>query len=392
MGILTATPNRLVYVYNSLLPSPAANSVHVMNFCEALADQGFKVTLLTQTASSPIDKEELYKYYGVKSNFDIVTFNVHWLPIGRQLVLALLSVFFILRNRIDLVYGRSILGVGLSAICTSVPTIFEIHNLIHQRTRLERILFYRLLRQRNLLKIVVITKKLQEDFAKELSDQTTLKKFVVLPDCATRRDLSDAERITLSGDYKVNIGYTGSLYKGKGADFVIKIASALPEYAFHVVGGNKEQIANLAKRAGSNVFFYGFQPNRKIPYFIINFDICLLPNELKVFGHGSDKVTSTEDIGKYTSPLKLFEYMAYGRAIIASDIPVLREVINEKTCIFANVGDVNDWRNKIHLLVNGPKQRDVLAKNAAQEFLRSYSWQKRASTIAQFFEQSQTRS
>ena len=74
------------------------------------------------------------------------------------------------------------------------------------------------------------------------------------------------------------------------------------------------------------------------------------------------------DITKFTSPLKLFDYLSMGKIIICSDIQVLKEVIKDKeNAIFVkNYKNIFAWKSKIHKLKNQPQKQFIMSKNNYQ--------------------------
>jgi len=90
--------------------------------------------------------------------------------------------------------------------------------------------------------------------------------------------------------------------------------------------------------------------------------------------------SSGGDIAKYLSPMKLFEYMACGRAIISSDLPVLREILNDENAVLLPPDDLTTWVTAIRDLSTNPEQRARLAAQAQQDVIQ-YSWRARAQNI-----------
>ena len=88
------------------------------------------------------------------------------------------------------------------------------------------------------------------------------------------------------------------------------------------------------------------------------------------------------NISDFTSPLKLFEYMSHRKPIIASDLPVIREVLNEKNSILVKCDDIDLWINSIKDLKN-LKNRDLIANQALSDFY-NYNWKNRAFLILKF--------
>jgi glycosyltransferase involved in cell wall biosynthesis len=86
----------------------------------------------------------------------------------------------------------------------------------------------------------------------------------------------------------------------------------------------------------------------------------------------------------YCSPLKMFEYMAAGRAILSSDLPVLHEVLNDKNAVFCQPEVVSDWLPAFSAIIADKGRRETLAGQARQD-ANQYSWQVRAQRALEGF-------
>ena len=80
----------------------------------------------------------------------------------------------------------------------------------------------------------------------------------------------------------------------------------------------------------------------------------------------------------------MFEYMAAGRAILTSDLPVLREVLNENNAFFYAIEDFDDLKAKFTLLLNDAGLRAQLASQARTD-VAQYTWQERMQKIVKRF-------
>ena len=120
---------------------------------------------------------------------------------------------------------------------------------------------------------------------------------------------------------------------------------------------------------------YGFIPQSEVWKYLNALDVCLLPNQKVVHSYGADH--KGQNISDYTSPLKMFDYMAHGKAIISSDLPVLREVLNESCAVFAEADKPKQWLKAIERL-SDLTEREALAKNAKDRFDFHYQWRQRA--------------
>lgn len=360
---------KLLYISSAIIPSTTANSIHVMKMCQALANAGNQVCLIAKKSNSGCDN--IYEYYNIKNNFEIKYLD-------SSTFVYLLKLLKILNEiRPDFIYGRFLHGCTLSVLL-GYPTMYEVHDLSFGKTFLSKISFYFLRKSANFRKLVAITYSLQKDVLKKYKDLCP-KQTLVLPDGADipRLDLS-TNRLHNYEKAKLNIGYMGGMQKGKGVDIVVALANEIPHHYFHVVGGVGHDIEFWkSKCLHSNIFFYGFVGQSELKDYVNYFDICLLPNQKEVFvGTGDIK----KDIGKYTSPLKLFEYISYKKPIVASDLDVIREVLNHDNSVLVPPDDIEKWKKAIFYLED-PIERQKIGEHAFRDFVKNYTWDKRAQKI-----------
>jgi glycosyltransferase involved in cell wall biosynthesis len=375
----------IVYASSSQIPSETANSIHTMKMCAAFASQGLSVTLLARGGTLNLgDDGSVFAYYGVQPSFAIATLrwpSHRWggLIYRREARHFLEACGF----KIDLVYGRSVHAVQ-AALCIRLPCVIEIHA---PPTGLLRKLVERsLLRDPVLRAAVFISRALREEYVRLFPWLQTRVRLLVSPDGSDPSDVGAALASTLvpwpSRPGCLQVGYAGHFYQGKGVDLIVQVASLLPAADFHVLGGTQTEIASLtAKGLPRNLFLHGFVPPSDVSYYLQRFDVVLLPNARKVSPYSRRRRTRS-DIGRWTSPLKLFEYMASGKAIIASDVPVLREIlVDGVNCRLAPPEEPQAWAS---VLASLDKDRALIARlgeAAKRELLAKYTWQRRAAAL-----------
>lgn len=164
--------------------------------------------------------------------------------------------------------------------------------------------------------------------------------------------------------------YTGSPYKEKGVLTLAKACEKLKGVKCVFVGGNEDEpefikLRKVAKR--STVIPY--VRHTEIPKYIAKAALLVIPNSAK------DKAFSED-----TSPLKLFEYMASGKKILASDVPATRAILDESTAWFFKADDADDLRKKI---IEALRSKDAKGKRASR-VVTKYSWKLRAKAILSF--------
>ena len=159
---------------------------------------------------------------------------------------------------------------------------------------------------------------------------------------------------------------------------IVEMAERCRWADFHLVGGTDEDVACWRDRLRSveNVKVYGFVPLSETGGYRLACDVLLAPYQEHVAVQGGG------DTSAWMSPLKVFEYMAAGRAILCSDLPVLREVLtDETTALLCSPGDLTSWVTALERLRDDAGFREQLGRNARAEYLSKYTWKARAEKV-----------
>ncbi len=367
----------IVYAANVLLPSKVAGSVHVMKMCHAFCKNGHELTLVTRGISvnqdETISSIDPYKYYDVDPIFKIKQNSSHISIFKIGILLSLIkSFFYILKTKLDLVYGRDLQLCFLLTLFGK-KTVFEIHQPIDDLGRLNKYMFNYLVYHKKCVKIVVITKSLLQWYSKKYTKN--VKKFYVAADGADPLKCKSEKDI----DKKISIGYVGHFYKGKGLEIISNLPKVFKGVDFYIIGGTGEELIYWKKELGTmkNVYMPGHVNQKKVKEYLCKFDIVLAPFQNTINPYGN-----STNISNWTSPLKVFEYMSSGAAIIASDLPVLKEILdNDINCIMCEHDNVNDWIKAIERLSNDRSLMLKISTNAKIKFLKEYTWASRADNI-----------
>jgi glycosyltransferase involved in cell wall biosynthesis len=370
---------RIHYLWGGRLPSQLANAVHVMKMCAGLAAAGHEVTLYHSSppvASSVWELDELFAQYGLSRSFQLTNISSRPGPF-RHLFALQAALRARQRPPADLVYSRY-LPAGAWASLLGLPTIQEFH--VPPDTASARAYLRMLLAGRGCRKLIVITHALEC----RLQSQIPMHRWrdvLVEADGVNVEEFRAAAAQPAPSDMVPHmqqrplIGYVGSLHPGKGAELINPIAQRVPNAQFVVVGGPDELAAAYRDQSTAanitNVAWLGYRPNALVPRYIQACDVLLLPNQPKVILLGK------QDIGQWTSPLKLFEYMAAGKIIIASNLPVLTEVLNEGNAVLCDPSNPDEWANIVRGVVQGRVDYRSRATRAQLD-VEHYTWVKRA--------------
>ena len=365
----------VVAIAGSTIPSDTANSLQVMKACQALVQIGHEVTLLVPGSKNL--SVDLKSHYGLQTDFPI-----EWLSALSRRRFTWDSVHRARALKADLVYSwfpqSAVFG-----LLRRLPVVFEIHI---QPTGLFGPLWHRAFAKvRGRKRLVSITRALsntlERDFRMHLAPEEVviapngvdLERFASLPNpVAARRQTGLREALTVM--------CTGHLYAGRGVELFLSLAKSFPQAQFVWVGGRPEDVDTWRLRAESNnVTFTGFIPNRDLPLYQAAADLLLMPYSRSIMGS-----SGTADSASVASPMKMFEYMAAGRAIVSADLPVIREVLHEESAVFCQPDHIEKWRFEIEKLLADETRRDELG-NQARRDVEGYTWVARAKRIMNNF-------
>ncbi len=326
---------KIAIIYPETLPSQKARTVTVVKTASTLGEIS-KTTLICEKDGSNID--DICSYYGVQKTFSLI-------KITKKLFIRSNKIFnfFLARHlrgvNYDVVYVRH-LKTAQYLIKQGFNVIFEAHEIFADSAldnkkkaveNIEKFVY------KNSKGIVFISQTLKEEFEKHF----VLPQSIVLPLCFSEQ-VADADKKEF--DVLNEVYYIGSFQVWKGVDTLIKSAKYLPvnsKIKLIGSGGNEEALKALVKELGvdDNVEFLGRMPHAKVEELLkTKTRICVLPNNTSVFD-------------KFTSPLKLFEYMASFNAVVASDIPSIKEITNGVALEF-RAGDGMDLGEKLTYLLN----------------------------------------
>ncbi|MBU7032709.1 MAG: glycosyltransferase family 4 protein [Theionarchaea archaeon] len=174
----------------------------------------------------------------------------------------------------------------------------------------------------------------------------------------------------LQGDYV--IGLIGNIIWSKGFETLIPLCEELKKAGnnptFLIVGGGpfRDQFQQIIKEhtMESNFVLTGHVPHEKIPLYLEKIDI----------GLALQRPTHYNNI--IATPTKLFEYMAHGIPVIASDLPEIRKIIQQTGCgILVNPERVKEITEAIFYLLNNPKIASKMGKKGKKAFKTQYNWE-----------------
>lgn len=367
---------RLVYIANIGIPSEWAHGIQVMKMCEAMAASGIEVELVIPKRRNEI-RADAFDYYRVKRNFKLTKIFCIDLPFAgaSKAMFLIRAVSFLIETKLylafkkfDIIYSREQLA-GLFF----KNFILELHSLPGAIKNIHRRIWNKA------KKIIILTAFLKKRMEAESVDA---QKILVAPDGVTPDEFAGNQTknslrsdLDLPLDKKI-VMYAGSLFiqPWKGVDILLDANKYFSDDCLLVlVGGEADELKKIKENYNvRNILLKGRLPHFEVPKYLRAADALILPNK-------KGEVISEE----YTSPLKLFEYMASGVPIVASDLPSLREVLNENNALLVEPNNPHALAEGIGKIFNNKDQADRLAQQALSD-VKNYTWDKRAIIIMDF--------
>lgn len=377
---------KIAYIDPHPVPGLTPSTMQMLQTVDGIGQAGVDVTLITPVSLVTVDQiigRELSCNVKLMPQFDLR--RKWYFPFSTHKPFFWQAKKIIKCEKFDALLVRNLkLADYLLRQSLDVKIYFETHEIFAQNFKEEHPNFsssearkYKLLRERehyvynNAAGVFALTSLLVEDIKRDYGANNT--KFCILPD-GFDPTLADAAR-----EKFIKLGrkpgpprvlYLGSLHPWKGVNTLVEaMAKVPPPTECWIAGGEPHRIDELKQLAmqigvADRVHFLGKVPPLERFDLIAQADICALP------------LTETSIASRYTSPLKLFEYMAMGKPIVAADLPSIREVLShgedallfsvevfeEMATSIALVVDELSWSQKIGDMARG-RSSDFSWKN-----------------------------
>lgn len=349
---------KLVYLANIRIPTEKAHGLATIKMCEAFADKGVSVELVVPKRFNAIQADP-FSYYQIKKNFTIKKlFCLDLTRCGRlgfvieTLSFAISATFYCLFHQADIYYGRDDFSLWLVSNFRN-NVVWEAHtakNSWHVRILVAK-----------MKALIAISQGLKDYY---LSLNPVPQKIIVAHSGVDltvfervnepKEDLRRKLNLPIDKNIVAYIGKLQTMGKPKG---VSDLRKAMEKAAL--------VLPNIFPLIVSNVF----------------------PSEVALYMKAADTLVMNypdeKHFASYMSPLKLFEYMASGTPIITSDLPSVREVLDDSSAFFFKPGDFDGLVKKI---IESLEEKSLSEKKAeiAYKKVNQYSWQKRAENILKF--------
>jgi glycosyltransferase involved in cell wall biosynthesis len=369
---------KLMYISQGNIPSKWAHTFQAMKMADAFAGRVESLMLVTGGGLLPsqLPVVDCSEWYGVGNHLPVIRLPVFW-RLNEPLFAGWkyprfdrIAALYARTQSPDMVYTRSA-NAGRLCVKLGLDTIIEFHMGI-ERSELFHIEAVK--DNPHLRGVVTITDELKESYVEAGLPRD---KIFVWPDAV---DLNAFDRLPAKESLRKALGvpgdvfiatYCGHLYPDRGIEDILHCAGELPDVQFLLVGGWKKDIEKHREEALhlKNVHFKGFVPHQRVPEYLSASDVLLMP------------YASTCENVSWMSPLKLFEYMASGCPIVATDLPAVRKHLEHgRNALLVKPDDPRALAGAIRSVMSNRTYALELAQTARMD-VSPYTWHNRARAI-----------
>lgn len=371
---------KIYYVANAKIPSEKAHGIQLAKMCEAFVEQGVDLELVAPFRKSP--PQSLREFYGLSCHVPVKKLPVldiyswgRWGFVIASFSFMLSSYFYLwkkTRKEQGIIYTTDLDQFSFSLIPLAGVSYFaEIHDAKPRRISFS--FFFK-----HAKGIAVVNELIKKEIIRVYG--VPEDKILVHPNGIDLRQFGGSiereaarEKLGLLKDVKIAM-YLGKFYPWKGLEVLPSAAEEEQDALFYLVGGTREEFIKVTGKSilPPNLIFVGGRPYKEMPFWLAAADVFL------ALGTRNNKYSYA-----HTSPMKLFEYMASKRPIVASRTSANRQIVSEDEVIFYEPDNFSDLAEKIQYVLEHSDKLYSKIENAYRK-VQSFSWDKRAESILKF--------
>ncbi len=369
---------RVLYTAFDIVPSPKGASTHILHNIRGLVNGQFDVHLVTPNDGVLPTEDTIEGARVTRISQDL---SQNFLARATHYGKAVLN-HLALHHDYDVVHYRNIwdgLAIAQNKKRFGYKTLFEVNGLPSIELKyhypgLDADLLTKIKEQEigtlHLSDAIICPSNVTRDYIASLG--LPLKLITVIPNGVSPSDFS-ASPLPSRADRIPTLLYIGTLADWQGLEVVIKALPKILEQQavrLHIVGrGRSRQRKFLAKQirklgVEESVIVQPAVPHHEIPALIASADICVAP-----LGFNDRNVTQG------ACPIKVLEYMAGGRPLLASNLPIVRELAREDVdALLFSPNDPDDFAKQALTLLDDLDLSKRLADSASERALTKFTW------------------
>lgn len=375
---------KIYYIANAKMPTPKAHGIQIAKMAEAMIRAGADLKLVVPARHATL--QSMKEFYGLGVDVPLVKISVFDTYNYGKLGFALGTLTFMTASFLYLLW-KKLIGEKFIIYTIDIDQFsFVFLPLIGKRLFAEihdakqwsipfRILFSKA------KGIIVINKIIKKEIIETFGASTD--KIIVHPNGIDLQQFDirlpkEKARNALKMPVNKPIAlYSGRFYNWKGLEIILRAAQEIDkETLIYLVGGSEDELKKISGENAipRNIVCVGAKDYKEMPMWLAASDV------LVVLG------TKKNDYSYlHTSPMKLMEYMASSRPIVASRTPANLEIVGENEAVFYAPDDHRDLAEKINGILKNPEKFGHLI-DGAREKVNSLSWDSRAQSVLNFIE------
>jgi glycosyltransferase involved in cell wall biosynthesis len=381
---------RILYSAFDIVPSPKGASTHILHNLRGLTERGYEVRLITPSDGILPLEDSLEGAAVTRVPQDLSqNFLARAADFGRAVMrhVALAPAY-------DVVHYRSVwcgLPLAQARRAQGYKTLFEVNGLPSVELKyhypgIEPDLLMKIKEQElatlHLSDAIICPSRVTRDYLASLG--LNPKRVTVIPNGVSPSDFSPSPLPTRENRVPTLL-YIGTLADWQGLDVLIK---ALPKVLdkhparLQIVGrGRSRQRKLLAKHIRKlglteHVSVLPAVPHHEVPALIAAADICVAPLGL-----------NDRNVTQGACPIKVLEYMAAGRPLLASNMPIVRELVREDVdALLFSPNDPEDLARQTLALLNDFELSKRVAESASERALTKFTWHESQKKLGKVYE------
>lgn len=371
---------KIYYVANTRFPNEKAHGIQIAKTIESFIEEGREVELVVPRRTHLNSK--IQEFYKLKVSIpvtylpciDLYNKGRLWFFLSSITFIVSYLVFFILKiigGKKFIIYSVDMDTFSMTPL-TLLPRQFftELHGA--RNLSFTTKIFFRfstgIIAINEAVKNVVVSRFIHTPPVLVEPNGVDLHMF---SNVATQTEARKA--LALPADKQI-VMFVGRFYSWKEVGILAEAAAIAPEIQWYAIGGSKDDFLRVTSlnTMPNNLIICGDKAPTEVPYWVAAADVVLALGTKK--NNGS---------WKFTSPMKVFEYMASGRPVVASRTPALESILNEAEVYFYKPDDAVDLVEKVtNAIANQKPQAVHLALTKA----KAHEWKKRAKRILEFID------
>jgi glycosyltransferase involved in cell wall biosynthesis len=374
--------NSLIYLSTGNLPSKMAHSIQIAKMAQSFSKKIENFELITSGDIRSFMKgmdSEFRNWYGLNCSFKVVRLPLHFrvkYPFDKNYKrrgFFKSAVSYACLKSPSVLYTRSPEFVDL-LLKIGLPIVWEWHEPINNKSPHQKFL-----RDKNLIGMVTTLPQLSDSY---IQHGLASEKVLVVPNAVDVSNLMPyqpkelaRQKLSLSKDAKILL-YSGHLYDYKGIPTILETAKLMPSYEFILVGGWAEDINKVKESCRqqqlNNVRLIGYVEQTELASYLYAADVCLLPT------------SKSWNLANATCPLKLFDYMATKKPVVASALPTIATVLRDReNGLLVEPDNPLGFKEAIKTLFDNPNMANEMAETGFQD-VQHLTWDNRADQVLQF--------